>query len=104
MRGDYHDALFNKGGRVVPAIVETSGGIAPNFLSHIGALPRRAKGRGASDRTRYGRARLSPRSYFVHHTQRISLAAVTGDAEGIQRQINYMKQREIGRDAGTAQA
>ena len=41
---------------------------------------------------------------FVHHTQRISLAAVTGDAEGIQRQINYTKQREIGQDADAAQA
>ena len=49
------------------------------------------KGKGAVDRTRYGAARLAPRSYFVHHTQRISLAAVLGDAEGIQRQIDYME-------------
>ena len=78
-------------------IVETSGGIAPGFLAHIGALTRRARGRGAVDRTRYGKARLSPRSYFVHHTQQISLAAILGDAEGVLRQVDYMKQQEIGR-------
>ena len=96
MRGDYHDALFNRNSRVVAAIVETSGGIAPGFLAHIGALTR-ARGSGAVDRTRYGKARLSPRSYFVHHTQQISLAAILGDAEGVLRQVDYMKQQEIGR-------
>ena len=42
----------------------------------------RTKGKGASDRTNYGRKRISARSFLEHHTQRVSLAAVMYDAIG----------------------
>ena len=91
--GTYHDALFAKKTRVVPLIVETTGGIAPHALAHIGHLARRAKGRAASarDGTKYGRSRTSTRSYYVHHTQRIACAAQQYDARGIRKNIAFEK-------------
>ena len=43
-------------------------------------LSQRTKGRGGIDRTKYGQTRASPKSYYVHHTQQISKAAVLFDA------------------------
>ena len=45
------------------------------------------------DRTRYGSTRISPKSYFVHHTQRITKAAVMFDAKAILKQVVVLKQR-----------
>ena len=42
------------------------------------------RGKGAVDRTQYGSTRISPKSYFVHHTQRITKAAVMHDAKAIR--------------------
>lgn len=92
--GSYHDALFNKKTRVIPLIVETTGGITPHALAHIGHLARRAKGRTARarDGTKYGRSRTSTRSFFVHHTQRIACGAQQFDARGIRKTIALKKQ------------
>ena len=58
-------------------IVETTVGVAPHSRRHCGLLTGRTRrGKGAVDRTRYGSTRISPKSYFVHHTQRITKAAV----------------------------
>lgn len=46
----------------------------------------------ARDRTKYGSSRRSTRSYYTHHTQRISLAAVISDARNIIDQVNKLKQ------------
>ena len=51
-----------------------------------------AKGRGATDRTKYGSTRGSPTSYYVHHTQQISKAAVLYDAMAIRKQILSLRQ------------
>ena len=48
---------------------------SPALRAEMRRLEQRAKGAGASDRTKYGTSRCSARSYVVHHTQRISLAA-----------------------------
>ena len=60
-------------------LVECSGGIAPEPLARLRRNARFAKTKGARDSTNYGLARVSPRSYFTHHTQRISAAAVRAD-------------------------
>ena len=59
----------------------------------LGVLSERAKGRGATDRTKYGSLRGSPTSYYVHHTQQISKAAVLYDAMAIRKQILSLRQR-----------
>ena len=38
-------------------------------------------------------ARVSPRSYYTHHTQRVSAAAVRADAKNARVQIACLKQR-----------
>ena len=55
-RGDYWDALKNKKATVIPAIVETFGGISPHFLKFIMRLAARAKKGGGRDGTKYGRS------------------------------------------------
>ena len=93
--GSYHDALVVKKTRVIPLIVETTGGIAPHALAHIGYLSRRAEGKSARSRdgTKYGLSRTSTRSFYVHHTQRIATAAQQFDARGIRKEIVFRKQK-----------
>ena len=92
-RGDYHDALFNKRSKVVPFIIECYGGIAPHSRSALRRLARRAKTKGSQDRTRYGSARVSPRSFLTHHSQRIVKNVVMYDALNILDQVGCLKQR-----------
>ena len=95
-RGHYYDALFVKKNKVVPFIVEAMGGITPHAMAHLRYLARRATGAGAHDRTRYGTARSSTKSFEAHHTQRISKAAVIYDAMAIRKQTTSLKQRVFG--------
>ena len=44
------------------------------------------------DRTRYGSVRMSHKSYFVHHTQQLSKAAVVGEGASIRRRIDRRSQ------------
>ena len=92
-KGDYHDALVNKRSRVVPAVIESTGGLSPPLRAQMRCLEGRAKGAGASDRTKYGSTRASARSFMVHHTQRISLAAVKYDALAIRKKMLSKKQK-----------
>ena len=45
------------------------------------------------DKTHYGLSRTSTTSFFIHHVQRISLAAIVGDAWQIRRSITEMKMK-----------
>ena len=92
-KGDYHDALVNKRSRVIPAVIESTGGLSPPLRAQMRCLEGRAKGAGASDRTKYGSTRASARSFMVHHTQRISLAAVKYDALAIRKKMLSKKQK-----------
>ena len=83
-------------------IVEALGGITPHARAHIAYLAQRAKGKGARDSTKYGSSRTSARSFFVHHTQRLSLAAVQYDAKAIRKCIRGLKSATIGRSASGA--
>ena len=53
-------------------------------------------GKGAIDRTVYGTTRLSTQSYYTHHTQQLSKAAVTYDAKAILKAITSLKQKTFG--------
>ena len=80
--------------------------MSPPFLRHVGRLHRRTRTSGAVDRTRYGRVavRMSPTSYFVHHTQQLSKAAVVGEGASIRRRIDVLKQKACGAVAADAAA
>jgi hypothetical protein len=54
-------------------------------MEELGRLARKSTGSGAVDRTEYGRRRCSPRTFVVHHRQRLSKAAVVYDAKAIKK-------------------
>ena len=107
LKGHYRDAL-RKGHTVIPVIVEALGGIAPHSLAHIRFLARRSAGRGATDRTAYGETRCSTKSFYTHHVQQISKAAVMYDAMAILKKLTGQKQKmctnAANAAAGSAQA
>ena len=39
---------------------------------------------------------MSTRSFYAHHTQRLSIAAAMGEVMGISKEIRHMKQRLCG--------
>ena len=82
-KGHYHDALHNKRSTVIVNLVEATGGLSPPAAGRVWRLARRASVKGARDGTQYGKLRISPQSFVVHHVQRISRAAVIGDARNI---------------------
>ena len=92
-KGQYHDAIVVKRLRVWLMLVEAFGGLGPDTRAAVWALSERAKGRNAVDRTKYGQARASPRSYYVHHTQQIAKAAVLFDAAAIRKAALTTRQR-----------
>ena len=83
-------------------IIEVFGGITPHALAHVSHLAKRARGKSARDSTRYGTSRTSARTFFVHHTQRMSLAANQYDAKAIRKSLCGRKQALIGRVASKA--
>ena len=91
-KGHYYSALYDKRLKVVMLLVETLGGIAPAARAHISKLARRSEGRGATDRTKYGGTRISTKSFYVHHSQMLSKAAVMHDAKAIRKRITCLKQ------------
>jgi hypothetical protein len=95
VRGHYHDAIVRKRTRVCAMIVEAYGGIGRRGRRQCAALAERAKGKSATDRTRYGTTRASTRSHYVHHTQQIAKAAVMYDAQAIRKQILCERQRML---------
>ena len=53
----------------------------------VGNLARRSEGKNATDRTRYGQTRTSPRKFCTHHMQQLSRAVVMYDARALAKQI-----------------
>ena len=66
-------------------------GISPHTRAICRRHARRATAKGARDKTKYGTTRISTRSFYTHHTQRMSLAAVRLDAKNIRAGINRIK-------------
>ena len=91
--GHYDDAIYKKRSRVCCFLVEALGGISRQGRKQLGVLAERTKGKHATDRTKYGSARDSPRSYYTHHTQQISKAAVVYDAMAIRKALLHQRQR-----------
>ena len=75
----YHDALHNKRSTVIVNLVEATGGLSPPAAGRVWRLARRASVKGARDGTQYGKLRISPQSFVVHHVQCISRATLIGD-------------------------
>ena len=73
------------------ALVEATGGISPPLRKQMHALARRTQGRGAVDRTCYGRWGLNTKTYYKHHEQQLSKAAVLTDAAAIRDAIVKLK-------------
>ena len=73
-------------------------------LLQCGRLAKRATGRNATDRTKYGTARGSTKSFYTHHTQRLSKAAVIGDAASICEAITAKKQQACAKAMGVPAA
>ena len=101
-KGHYDDALKNKRSKVVLALVEAFGGVNRTLGGYAHSLGKRAHGRGATDRTKYGGVRASPRVFRVHHLQQVSKAAVVYDARAILKQVIGTKQRALDAAAGVA--
>ena len=105
-KGQYYDALHVKNGIVKICLVESQGGIAPptkriifNFAKEVGSP-------SAVDRTDYGTASGSARGFAQHHhsqkkkenaregwhhSQQLSRAAVSGDAQNINNAARNMR-------------
>ena len=90
--GTYHDAIHVKKSRVSLMLVEATGAISPRSLTVVGYHSRRARGARGRDSTKYGKSRASTTNYYIHHVQRISMAAAIGEAAGIHRAIMIKKQ------------
>ena len=85
-------------------LVESSGGIDRGTLRYLNHLAKRITGAAGSDRTVYGSTRVSTKSFYSHHTQQMSKAAVMYDAKAIRMQITYLKQHAFGCAVRTADA
>ena len=72
-------------------LVEATGGLTGPTRSVVRQYAKRATGQATGDRTRYGPHRGSTRSFYTHHMQRLTTAAVRLDAENIRRGINGKK-------------
>ena len=103
-KGQYEDALTNKGHQVVVFLVEATGGISPPARKQMHALTRRARGRGAIDRTVYGRTRFNTKSFYKHHEQQIVRSVVIADAAAIRKKITHLRQKAHNSAAAAAAA
>ena len=99
IKGDYDDAILNKRLKVVPWLTECFGGVTPKAARYARLLARRTQGKHATDRTRYGNARSSPKAFYTHHMQQVSKAAVITDAAAIGKQITSLNQKAFGHGA-----
>ena len=90
--GHYDDAR-RKGFKVVLWLVETPGGIERGARRHLYTLSKRITGKKGQDRTKYSTHPLAPKTYVAHHMQRLSAAAVKGDAKGVRKRANQLKRQ-----------
>ena len=77
-----HNAL-SKGVGVSLLVAETTGALAASFMTILRLLARQTRLPGATDNTRYGEGRASPRSFLTHHVANISTAIQAADAQTI---------------------
>ena len=88
-----HDsAPLSKSVRVLTvfALHKATAGVVVERAVRATALALAPKNR-PTDSTVYGRSRTSPRSFYTHHLQRISLAAQLGNAKAIRLSLRARK-------------
>ena len=90
-KGQYYDALHVKNGIVKICLVESQGGIAPPTKRIIHNFAKEVGSPSAVDRTDYGTASGSARGFAQHHSQQLSRAAVSGDAQNINNAARNMR-------------
>ena len=76
---DYADAQ-RRGNPVTLLVSETTGALSGTFVRALRALGKQARAPTTHDSTRYGTARTSPKSFYVHHAAAISAAIAYADA------------------------
>jgi hypothetical protein len=81
--GQYADALSKGVGVSTLLVAETTGALAASFTTILRLLARQTRLPGATDNTRYGEGRASPRSFLTHHVANISTAIQAADAQTI---------------------
>ena len=82
--GQYADALSKGVGVSTLLVAETTGALAASFMTILRLLARQTRLPGATDNTRYGEGRASPRSFLTHHVANISTSAIqAADAQTI---------------------
>ena len=86
---------------LTPLIVEATGAISQRALTFVNHLAMRARGAAARDGTKYGSSKMSTKSYYVHHTQRLSKAAACGNVVGIHKSILAAMQLHAAAGRGT---
>ena len=64
-------------------VAETTGALAASFMTILRLLAHQTRLPGATDNTRYGEGRASPRSFLTHHLANISTAIQAADAKTI---------------------
>ena len=99
--GTYDDPI-RQGCRVTVALVEVSGALEASLLKYAALLTRRTRGAHARDGTRYGASKMSTKSFYAHHTQRISRAAACGDVEGLLENVRGRAQHMAARTSAAA--
>ena len=61
------------GGQSAHSHTEATGALAASFMTILRLLARQTRLPGATDNTRYGEGRASPRSFLTHHVANISI-------------------------------
>ena len=91
-KGVYHDALFAKGNTLVLTLHNLWDGLAPGAVAHLYTLTQRAR---TLDRTVYvgPRARAGSAAFAAHYGERLSAAAVIGDASRCLRRLPALRQQ-----------
>ena len=102
--GQYADAL-NKRTKVHLLLVERTGGVGRGTRAAVRQLSKRAEGKGAIDRTKYGLSRMSTRSYYTHHVQQLGKEAIVGDVKQIATAVTNLKRKVfVGSGADASEA
>ena len=90
VKGLYDDALVKKKHKLDFVVHETSSGFSPPAVARMRRFGRKAA--SGVDRTKYPRRCCARHYSFVpHHTQRISVAIVRADAQGILKQLRRLR-------------
>ena len=93
-KGHYADGLA-KGKTVVLLLTETTGAVEGTAVGALRAWHNESRTPGHADRTAYGWGRGATKSFFAHHLRLISLAAVVGAMQPVEKWVMAAKSQMI---------